>query len=789
MALNIGVNVVEVDGRAAPTVVAAPISVAGFLVRTERGPVNVPVAVRGPGDFAATFGGTVRGLFGPHAVRGFFDNGGTDAVVVRVVGTDAKAATAVLTDRGGNATLEVKAGGRGREDRGAWGNALSVQVVDHPLAVTALPAQLVGDEVEPFAVAAGDLLEVTVDGDDEPVTVEFEARDLAGSPAGAVPAAAVVAAVARRTTRLRVAVDPAGHLILASAVSGPDSRLQVAGTAAEALGFETIRDSNASGGLTTGATRAVLDSIGGLSVGSAVRIHSGRARVEAANPVKASDLAEDEGSITVAVDGGTAQTITVAKTQLDTAANAAAAITARARGVEALAEGDKLVLRSTSGRYGTGSTLTLGAGTPDATKALGLEGAVAETGATVGRSLTGVDESARTITWEGALATAVPADTARIESAEFDLVVRRGGTELERFASVSMQGGVNHNVAAVVNDPDLGSRFIVVADRNSTSGVADDVPRAETVPLGATTAGVDAPPSELDFIGDPAARTGLSAFDTVDIQLLACPDRDTTGVVAACLAYAERRGDAMFVGAAPRDRDLEGVKAYAAPLRARKVYGALYAPWIEIVNPLDTAGTAPRLAVPPVGHVLGMYARISEARGVWKAPAGDEAMLVGALGVGFDMTDADHTDLVKAGGVNGIRAIPGSGIVVDASRTLSTDTRWLFVNVRRLFNFVKSSLSDGLIWVAQEPNSDELRRRVRFNVVTPFLLGLWRQGAFGSDPPEQVFTVKCDEENNPATAVNLGEFRVEVFFYPVKPAETIVIIVGQQDSGAAAAEA
>jgi phage tail sheath protein FI len=184
-----------------------------------------------------------------------------------------------------------------------------------------------------------------------------------------------------------------------------------------------------------------------------------------------------------------------------------------------------------------------------------------------------------------------------------------------------------------------------------------------------------------------------------------------------------------------------------------------------------------------------MYARIANARGIWKAPAGDEAILFNALGVEFDMTDTDHTDLVKNGSVNGVRAIPGAGIVVDASRTLSTDSRWLYVNVRRLFNFVKISLRDGLRWVAQEPNDDALRRKVRFNTVTPFLLGLWRQGAFGSAPPELVFTVKCDAENNPPSDVNLGIFRIEVYFYAAKPAETIIIVVGQQESGATAAEA
>ena len=187
--------------------------------------------------------------------------------------------------------------------------------------------------------------------------------------------------------------------------------------------------------------------------------------------------------------------------------------------------------------------------------------------------------------------------------------------------------------------------------------------------------------------------------------------------------------------------------------------------------------------------MLGTYARIADARGVWKAPAGDEARLIDALGVEYDMTDADHTDLVRNGGVNGIRALPGAGIVVDASRTLSTDTRWLFANVRRLFNFVKASLRDGLTFVAQEPHTEELRRMVALNVTAPFLLGLWRQGAFGSDPADQVFTVKCDAENNPPAEVAAGLFTLEVYFYPAKPAESILIIVGQQDSGATAAEA
>jgi phage tail sheath protein FI len=173
---------------------------------------------------------------------------------------------------------------------------------------------------------------------------------------------------------------------------------------------------------------------------------------------------------------------------------------------------------------------------------------------------------------------------------------------------------------------------------------------------------------------------------------------------------------------------------------------------------------------------------------VWKAPAGDEANLLGVLDVEYRLSDTEHTMLVKQGSVNGIRAIPRSGVVVDASRTLSTDTRWLYVNVRLLFNYVKSSLKSGLRWVRQEPNRDTLWTSIKVMTVTPFLMGLWRQGAFGTGEPAQVFTVICDATNNPPDQVDQGNLKVEVYFYPSKPAETIVIIVGQQPSGATASE-
>jgi phage tail sheath protein FI len=786
MAFNIGVNVVEVDGKAAPTIAAAPISTAGFLVCSPRGVPNRPVHVQGFSDFVTNFGSYRANAFGAHAVRGFFDNGGSDAYVVRVASSSAVAATTTLNDRAGNATLRVTAGMRGTADPGVWGNTLAVTIADHPRGTTAIPAQVIGSASEPFALADGQTLSITVNGGATPAVITFRAADFANIAAAS--AVEVAASIKKQTASVRAGVTGARSVLLASAISGPASRLDIAGTAANTLGFSGTT-ANTAGALPAGTVAAAVDSTGGLLPGTAVRIESQGVAL-APNPMATSITAG--AGIVVTPNGGTPVTVVfnasdfVGGVGAITPGEVVASINRQAQGFSAaLTQNNHLVIASNA--FGPSSSIALAApvGPPDATTAIGMNGAVPVAGTRQARSLDSVSEVLRIVFWTGGLT--VPTDSSRIQSAEFDVAVSRDGAEVERFESVTMQTGLDYSIGTVINDQNSGSRYITVSDLSSGSGPALNAPAVVVQqPLkNGDDAGV---PADISFIGDPAVRTGLFAFDPVKIQLLAVPETTSTGVTTGALTYCANRGDAMFVGAAPPHYDLAGIKTYAAPFRGRKVYGALYAPWIQIINPLDTTGANPLILVPPVGHILGAYARIGEARGVFKAPAGDEAVLENALGVEFDMTDTDHTDLVKNGSVNGVRAIPGSGVIVDASRTLSTDTRWLYVGTRRLFNFVKSSLQAGLQFVAQEPHTDALRRSVKFNVVTPFLLGLWKQGAFGSDPPDKVFTVVCDATNNPPAQVNLGIFQVEAYFYPVKPAETIIIIVGQQDSGTTTAE-
>lgn len=452
------------------------------------------------------------------------------------------------------------------------------------------------------------------------------------------------------------------------------------------------------------------------------------------------------------------------------------------------------------------ATLGFAAGSADATiAALGANGATLQSvsGLSVGDAVVFDDGTApppervkimtinpvtRAVTWAPAITPANYTATAlRIATLEFDLEIYLGGTDpgqnlKETWWGLSMEGDVDNYVVARLNNPVSGSAYVRAIDEHSATPIGNDRPSDMALPLALSTGGLDGVATSNDFIGSQGARTGFYAFDPIDIQLLTC-ERTDAAIAQAGISYCEVRDDCMYVGAIP-DGSIEGgtALAYGQALQGTKRYGALYGPWISVADPLGI-GDSPVKTIPPVGHVMGVYARIERTRGIWKAPAGDEARLRNALDVSYRLSDNEHSQLVRDGSINGIRALPRAGIVVDASRTLSTDPRWYYVNVRLLFNYVKSSLRAGLRWVRQEPNRDTLWNLVTYGSVRPFLMRLWRQGAFGTGTPAHVFTIICDASNNPPSQVQLGFLNVEIYFYPSVPAETIVVKVGQQPSG------
>jgi len=117
-----GVYVEEVDTGAKP-IEGVSTSTCGMVGVAERGPVDVPVLVTSVGEFARWYGGQLRAgddygdhRFLPHAVEGFFTNGGKRVYVVRVLDGAATKARSPLFDRGDEtsvATTLLRAAGEG----------------------------------------------------------------------------------------------------------------------------------------------------------------------------------------------------------------------------------------------------------------------------------------------------------------------------------------------------------------------------------------------------------------------------------------------------------------------------------------------------------------------------------------------------------------------------------------------------------------------------------------------------------------------------------------------------
>ena len=77
------------------------------------------------------------------------------------------------------------------------------------------------------------------------------------------------------------------------------------------------------------------------------------------------------------------------------------------------------------------------------------------------------------------------------------------------------------------------------------------------------------------------------------------------------------------------------------------------------------------------------------------------------------------------------------------ARTLSSDTDWKYINVRRLFIYVEKSIFNGTQWVVFEPNNEQLWALVR-QTISAFLTTVWRTGALAGTTPDEAFFVHCD---------------------------------------------
>jgi hypothetical protein len=184
------------------------------------------------------------------------------------------------------------------------------------------------------------------------------------------------------------------------------------------------------------------------------------------------------------------------------------------------------------------------------------------------------------------------------------------------------------------------------------------------------------------------------------------------------------------------------------------------------------------IELPPSGAVAGIYARVDNDRGVWKAPA--NVVVRSILGPSVKVDDKEqeglNVDATSGKSINAIRAFTGKGTLIWGARTLAgNDNEWRYVSVRRFYNMVEESVKKATAWAVFEANDANLWVKVK-GMIDNFLTTLWRQGALAGSSTDQAFYVNVGlDETMTSLDILEGRMIVEIGMAAVRPAEFIVL--------------
>lgn len=388
----------------------------------------------------------------------------------------------------------------------------------------------------------------------------------------------------------------------------------------------------------------------------------------------------------------------------------------------------------------------------------------------------------------------------------FTVFVTQAGEEVERYSHLTMNPEPQAAVADYAIAALAESQYVSLADislagqplsRRPANGVYELSPPPYISPEDRFS---------RDVQGQRDDRTGVQGmFEVDEAAMIAFPDLmrvyqeglmdidQVHGVMESMLSMCENSfpGPAYRMAVidippikpgkgmeavAPEQQKPQDVAQWLSLFNRRSMFGALYYPWIKVANPRN-AGRP--IMVPPSGHMMGIWCRTDESRGVFKAPANETPR--GVIGLSYE-TNMREQELLNPIGINCIRnfANYNRGLKVWGARTLvePDNVQWRYISVRRLLSYIEKSIEIGTQWVVFEPNDQDLWARVT-RTVNNFLERLWREGALFGSSPAEAFFVKCDGELNTHETMMLGRLYVEVGVCPVRPAEFVIFRISQ----------
>ena len=296
----------------------------------------------------------------------------------------------------------------------------------------------------------------------------------------------------------------------------------------------------------------------------------------------------------------------------------------------------------------------------------------------------------------GATISLDPANAATVESEELDIAVGQG-------ASTTTYTGLGVDSA----HPRYFVRSINAASKVVGLEAVEPPPMA-ALPnsIVADMAATQLPPGQAENLATMGAQDYVDSLDTLraidEVNLVAVPDAATlmdsnkiTTLQQAMIEHCEQLADRFAVLDASSSSlplftagNTPGIDAQRRSVDSMRGYAALYYPWL-CVSP---DGPGDNVYVPPSGHVSGIIARVSQTRGVFKAPANE--IVAGTIGVSRQMSNEDQ-GILNLLGINVVRVFnEGGRPKLWGARTTATDTNWQYVNIRRLFLFLEESIQD-----------------------------------------------------------------------------------------------
>jgi phage tail sheath protein FI len=288
-------------------------------------------------------------------------------------------------------------------------------------------------------------------------------------------------------------------------------------------------------------------------------------------------------------------------------------------------------------------------------------------------------------------------------------------------------------------------------------------------------AGADEAATLVNVVGGVAAGTG--AYEGVQALLgaesvvgfaprILCapgwthqrPEGAANPVVSELLGIAERLR-AVIIADGPNTTDAAAI-TYAGDFGSDRVY--LVDPWVKIFN---AAGEV--VSEPGSARVAGLIAKSDNDRGFWWSPS--NMVINGIVGttraVDFKLGDANsRANLLNEARVATI--IRQDGFRLWGNRSLTADSKWTFLSVRRTADLINESLQRAHLWAVDRNITrtyvQDVTEGVNAYLRTLKALGAILGGECWPDP----------DLNTPAN-VALGKVYFNFDFTPPYPAEHI----------------